>query len=62
MTYDYSTAWRFVGKHLHWNPRVEELAHEYVRRAFGLSAVDAIPPVRPPSLILVPISDVDFPL
>ncbi|KAJ7768862.1 hypothetical protein B0H16DRAFT_1518426 [Mycena metata] len=41
---DYSTAWRLVGKHLHWNPRIEEIARGYVRRTFGLGVEATIPP------------------
>ncbi|KAJ7648342.1 hypothetical protein DFH06DRAFT_1095762 [Mycena polygramma] len=44
MEHDYSPAWRLVGQYLRWNPRVEDLAQQYVRRAFGLTAADAIPP------------------
>ncbi|KAJ6472032.1 hypothetical protein C8R45DRAFT_874874 [Mycena sanguinolenta] len=42
--HDYSTAWRFVGKYLHWNPRIEGLANNYLRRTFGLPAGAEIPP------------------
>ncbi|KAJ7803821.1 hypothetical protein B0H14DRAFT_2527669 [Mycena olivaceomarginata] len=41
--HDYSTAWRFVGKYLHWNPRIEELARVYLRRAFGLAPGAPLP-------------------
>ncbi|KAF7371260.1 hypothetical protein MSAN_00761800 [Mycena sanguinolenta] len=42
--HDYSTAWRFVGKYLHWNPRIEGLAQNYIRKTFGLSVAAEIPP------------------
>ncbi|CAK5271135.1 unnamed protein product [Mycena citricolor] len=44
MEHDYSTAWRFVGRHLHWNPRIEALAARYVRRTLGLARARPIPP------------------
>ncbi|KAJ7676518.1 hypothetical protein DFH06DRAFT_1466020 [Mycena polygramma] len=44
MEHGYSTAWRFVGRHMRWNPRIEELAQQYVRRAFSLAPTDTIPP------------------
>ncbi|KAJ7029689.1 hypothetical protein C8F04DRAFT_1211923 [Mycena alexandri] len=42
--HDYSTAWRFIGANLHFAPRVEELAHQYLREAFTLGPSDPIPP------------------
>ncbi|KAF8210803.1 hypothetical protein K438DRAFT_1664765 [Mycena galopus ATCC 62051] len=42
--HDYSTAWRFVGKHLHWSPKVMKLAEEYIRRTFDLPPNAVIPP------------------
>ncbi|TDL27888.1 hypothetical protein BD410DRAFT_781803 [Rickenella mellea] len=42
--YDYSPAWRFVGTYARWNPRILELADQYLRRAFGLSPAEQIPP------------------
>lgn len=41
-----SPAWRFVGQHMHWNPRIQNIANKYIRRAFGLDSTEAIPPVR----------------
>ncbi|KAK6985031.1 hypothetical protein R3P38DRAFT_3231072 [Favolaschia claudopus] len=41
---EFSTGWRLVGKHLHWNPRVEALAREYTRQTLGLLENEAIPP------------------
>ncbi|KAJ7926026.1 hypothetical protein B0H13DRAFT_2229589 [Mycena leptocephala] len=37
-------AWRFVGQHMRWTTRLERLADEYLRRAFGLQQDDPIPP------------------
>jgi len=34
--FDYSPAWRFVGQHMRWAPKIEKLADEYVRKAIGL--------------------------
>ncbi|KAJ7065506.1 hypothetical protein C8F01DRAFT_1053631 [Mycena amicta] len=44
MEKDWSAAWRLVGQHLHWTPKLERLADEYLRQAFGLSAGEPIPP------------------
>ncbi|KAF7332286.1 hypothetical protein MKEN_00109800 [Mycena kentingensis (nom. inval.)] len=41
---DYSPAWRHVSQYLHYHPRVESLAQEYLRRMFGLAAEEPIPP------------------
>ncbi|KAF7296422.1 hypothetical protein HMN09_01112600 [Mycena chlorophos] len=41
---DWSGAWRFVGQYLHWAPKVEGLADEYIRYAFGLSRRVVVPP------------------
>ncbi|KAH6909017.1 hypothetical protein BKA70DRAFT_1371714 [Coprinopsis sp. MPI-PUGE-AT-0042] len=35
--HDYSPAWRFVGKHLHWNHRLEGIADQYVRKTLGVA-------------------------
>ncbi|CAA7265892.1 unnamed protein product [Cyclocybe aegerita] len=42
--YDYSPAWLFVGQHMHWTPRLESLADQYVRSAFGLQEKAETPP------------------
>ncbi|KAK7031914.1 hypothetical protein R3P38DRAFT_2926062 [Favolaschia claudopus] len=44
LTHDYSTTWRFVGKNLHWNPRIEGLARDYIRQTFSLPDSEPIPP------------------
>ncbi|KAJ7648301.1 hypothetical protein DFH06DRAFT_1423842 [Mycena polygramma] len=41
---DHSAAWRLVGQYLRWNPRIEELAQQHVRRTFALAPTDPIPP------------------
>ncbi|KAJ7693209.1 hypothetical protein B0H17DRAFT_933192 [Mycena rosella] len=41
---DFSPAWRFVGTHLHWTPKIEALAAEYLRVAFGLAPASLVPP------------------
>jgi hypothetical protein len=46
--FDYSPAWRFVGKHMHWFPPLQNLAELYVRRAVGASEDGPTPPVCPP--------------
>ncbi|KAJ7648329.1 hypothetical protein DFH06DRAFT_1095752 [Mycena polygramma] len=37
MWHDHSAAWRLVGQHLRWHPRIEDLAQQHVRRAFALA-------------------------
>ncbi|KAJ7361589.1 hypothetical protein DFH08DRAFT_844625 [Mycena albidolilacea] len=44
MEYDYSPAWRYVGKYMHWTPELEKLADDYVRRAIGVPEDGPIPP------------------
>ncbi|KAJ7230252.1 hypothetical protein GGX14DRAFT_410269 [Mycena pura] len=41
---EYSPVWRDVGQHMHWTPRLERLADEYVRQALGIDTEDPIPP------------------
>ncbi|KAJ7753041.1 hypothetical protein DFH07DRAFT_824466 [Mycena maculata] len=40
---DYSPSWRFVGQYIHWVPRIEGLAHTYLRQAFALAPAESIP-------------------
>lgn len=40
---DFSPMWRFVASHLHFTPRLEGIADEYVRRMFGIGKGDAVP-------------------
>lgn len=35
--HDYGFAWRFVGKYLHWNHRLEGIANQYVRKTLGVA-------------------------
>ncbi|KAJ7822967.1 hypothetical protein B0H14DRAFT_2598145 [Mycena olivaceomarginata] len=42
--HNHSTAWRFIGQYLHWNPRIEELTWAYLRRAFGVAPGAPLPP------------------
>lgn len=45
--FDYSPAWLFVGQYMHWTPRLDAIADEYVRRAIGMyDEKTATPPVR----------------
>ncbi|KAF7290976.1 hypothetical protein HMN09_01276300 [Mycena chlorophos] len=41
---DYSSTWRQIGQHLHFHPKIEGLAHEYLRKAFQLSVDQPVPP------------------
>ncbi|KAJ7753695.1 hypothetical protein B0H14DRAFT_3600957 [Mycena olivaceomarginata] len=45
--------WRFIGKYLHWNPRIKELARAYLRRAFGVAPGAPLSPVR--AFVLLPL-------
>jgi len=42
--YDYSPAWRYVGKYLHWSPKMLSLAEKYLRRSLALAEDASIPP------------------
>lgn len=42
--HDFSPAWREVGTHTHWSPRVQTLANEYLQRHFGVKSAAEIPP------------------
>ncbi|KAK6977694.1 hypothetical protein R3P38DRAFT_2666128 [Favolaschia claudopus] len=57
---EFSTGWRLVGKHLHWNPRVEALAREYTRQSLGLLENEAIPPISLTQYIAVHVRHGDF--
>ncbi|KAF7309550.1 hypothetical protein MIND_00325900 [Mycena indigotica] len=37
---DYSPAWRFVGRHMHWTPEIMKLADQYVRDALTVAPAD----------------------
>ncbi|KAJ6547863.1 hypothetical protein B0H10DRAFT_2170100 [Mycena sp. CBHHK59/15] len=41
---DYSPAWRFVGRHIHFTRRIQEMADSYVRQALGVTPHDPTPP------------------
>lgn len=44
--FDFGPAWRFVGRHIHWSQRINDLAREYLGRIFGIEDPNAdIPPV-----------------
>ncbi|KAJ7125784.1 hypothetical protein C8R43DRAFT_1212127 [Mycena crocata] len=42
--HDYSPVWRFVGQHVYWTPKIENLADMYLRKAFGTTAGQPTPP------------------
>ncbi|KXN88805.1 hypothetical protein AN958_06674 [Leucoagaricus sp. SymC.cos] len=42
--FDYSPAWRFVGQHLRWTPRLETIADIYVRATLGTPEGSETPP------------------
>lgn len=44
--YEYSPAWRYVGKHLHWTDHVERIAEAYTMNVLGIPDDDEVPPVR----------------
>ncbi|KAJ6520070.1 hypothetical protein C8R45DRAFT_805951 [Mycena sanguinolenta] len=41
---DYSPAWRFVGQHMRWTPRLERLSDDYIRRTLNVRWNEPIPP------------------
>ncbi|KZO99640.1 hypothetical protein CALVIDRAFT_476774 [Calocera viscosa TUFC12733] len=41
---DSSPVWRFVGRHMKWNPKAEALAKAYLARHWGLESGKPIPP------------------
>ncbi|KZO99639.1 hypothetical protein CALVIDRAFT_354484 [Calocera viscosa TUFC12733] len=41
---DSSPVWRFVGKHMRWNPNAEALAQAYLAQHWGLAKGEPIPP------------------
>ena len=41
----YAPVWRFVGQHARFNARIENMASELVRGAFGLGFGEEMPPV-----------------
>ncbi|KAK7031507.1 hypothetical protein R3P38DRAFT_2924051 [Favolaschia claudopus] len=40
----YAPAWRFVGRHMHWSSKVQDLADQYIRKAFLIKPSVQIPP------------------
>ena len=44
--HDYSPAWNAVAAHMHWEPKLQALADSYLRKTFGVSEQDDVPPVR----------------
>lgn len=42
--YDYSPAWRFVGTHAHWTPRIEQLAVDLIRETLHVPEGEPTPP------------------
>ncbi|KAF7303293.1 hypothetical protein MKEN_01293400 [Mycena kentingensis (nom. inval.)] len=55
MEYDYSPAWRYVGRHMYWTPALNSLADQYIRKAFGIVENGQIPP-----FISVHVRHLDF--
>jgi len=43
--FDYSPAWRYVGQHVHFTPRIKGLADSYIRKAIGIEEGLPTPPV-----------------
>jgi hypothetical protein len=42
--FDYSPVWLHVGQHMHWTPRLENLADQYVRKTLGVEDSSRTPP------------------
>lgn len=51
--YEWSPAWKYVGKHMHFAPWLLEVADGMVKRALGISEAGELPPVRLSSLLFV---------
>jgi len=49
--FDYSPAWLHVGQYMHWTPRLEDLADQYVRKSLGVGETSKTPPVRDTALV-----------
>lgn len=43
--HDHSPSWRFVARHMHWEPVLQSLALGYVRQTMEVSPLQPIPPV-----------------
>ncbi|KAJ7512366.1 hypothetical protein B0H11DRAFT_2151873 [Mycena galericulata] len=41
---DLSPMWRFVGQHLHWTSKLQQVAESYFRKTLGIAADAPIPP------------------
>ncbi|KAJ7173653.1 hypothetical protein C8R46DRAFT_1189838 [Mycena filopes] len=41
---DYGPAWRFVGRHMHWTPKLMQIAEQYVRHALVVAPYEPTPP------------------
>ncbi|KAJ7780325.1 hypothetical protein DFH07DRAFT_1026703 [Mycena maculata] len=41
---DYGPAWRFVGRHMHWTPKILEITEGYVRDALVVAPYEPTPP------------------
>ncbi|KAH7105754.1 hypothetical protein BKA62DRAFT_687863 [Auriculariales sp. MPI-PUGE-AT-0066] len=41
--HDFSPVWREIGQHVHWTPRIENLAKEYLQRHFKVASIKDIP-------------------
>jgi len=41
---DYSPAWRFVGRHMHWTPQLLQITENYVRHALVVAPYEPTPP------------------
>ncbi|KAJ7746811.1 hypothetical protein DFH07DRAFT_589770 [Mycena maculata] len=42
--YEISPAWRFVGQHMHWTARIQQIAESYTRETLGIAPHAPIPP------------------
>ncbi|KAF9535682.1 hypothetical protein CPB83DRAFT_842145 [Crepidotus variabilis] len=54
--FDYSPAWLFVGQHMHWAPKLQALADDYIRATFQIND----PSVQTPPYIGIHIRHGDF--
>lgn len=51
--FDFSPAWLHVGQHMHWTPRLENLADQYVRKSLGVEDSSKTPLVRDVTRLLL---------
>ncbi|KAJ7283995.1 hypothetical protein C8J57DRAFT_751130 [Mycena rebaudengoi] len=41
--HDFGPAWRFVGRYMHWTPKIQQLANDYVRQTLDVATDQPLP-------------------